>query len=58
MRDRLRMAQDAPLQLILFHWSKGILRSDLAMQEPGTPRVLAVLIARHSDRDRNRSHLL
>ncbi|WP_091541072.1 major capsid protein [Modestobacter sp. DSM 44400] len=38
MRDRLRMAQDAPLQLVLPHWSKGILRSDLAMQEPGDAR--------------------
>jgi hypothetical protein len=38
MRDRLRMTQDSPLQLILPHWSKGILRSDLAMQEPGDAR--------------------
>lgn len=39
MRDRLRTAQDAPLQLILPHWARGILRSDLALQEPGDSRV-------------------
>lgn len=35
MRNRLRMRADAPLQLILPDWARGILRSDLAMQEPG-----------------------
>ncbi|MGY1719293.1 major capsid protein [Blastococcus sp. SYSU DS0552] len=35
MRNRLRMPSDAPLQLILPDWSRGILRSDLALQEPG-----------------------
>lgn len=35
MRDRLRMGTTAPLQLILPHWARGILRSDLALQEPG-----------------------
>lgn len=35
MRNRLRMGKDLPLQLILPEWSEGILRSDLAMQEPG-----------------------
>lgn len=35
MRDRLRMQPNAPLQLILPHWARGILRTDLALQEPG-----------------------
>lgn len=35
MRNRLRMQQDSPLQLVLPDWSRGILRSDLALQEPG-----------------------
>ncbi|MCZ2810227.1 major capsid protein [Modestobacter sp. VKM Ac-2979] len=35
IRNRLRTAPDTPLQLILPHWAKGILRSDLALQEPG-----------------------
>lgn len=38
MRDRLRTAPDSPLQLILPHWARGILRSDLAIQEPGDAR--------------------
>lgn len=38
MRDRLRTAPDSPLQLILPHWARGILRSDLALQEPGDAR--------------------
>lgn len=39
MRDRLRTRPDAPLQIILPHWARGILRSDLALQEPGDARV-------------------
>ncbi|MDT0276711.1 major capsid protein [Blastococcus goldschmidtiae] len=35
MRNRLRMPANAVLQLILPDWSRGILRSDLALQEPG-----------------------
>ncbi len=39
MRNRLRMAPDVPLQLILPDWARGILRSDLAMQEPGDAKL-------------------
>ncbi len=39
MRNRLRMAPDVPLQLILPVWARGILRSDLAMQEPGDTKL-------------------
>jgi len=39
MRDRLRTTPDDQLQLILPHWARGILRSDLAIQEPGDARV-------------------
>jgi hypothetical protein len=35
MRNRLRLPTNAPLQLILPDWARGILRSDLALQEPG-----------------------
>src|SRR4051794_17780995 len=35
MRDRLRTRADALLQLILPHWGRGLLRSDLALQEAG-----------------------
>lgn len=33
------MGKDVPLQLILPEWSEGILRSDLALQEPGDSTV-------------------
>ena len=36
---RLRMPADAALQLILPDWARGILRSDLAKQEPGDSTV-------------------
>ncbi len=39
MRNRLRMPADAPLQVILPHWARGILRTDLAIQEPGDSTV-------------------
>jgi len=39
MRDRLRTTPDDQLQVILPHWARGILRSDLAIQEPGDARV-------------------
>lgn len=35
MRDRLRTGTTTPLQVILPHWARGILRTDLALQEPG-----------------------
>ncbi len=35
MRNRMRMDPNAPLQLILPDWARGVLRSDLALQEPG-----------------------
>jgi hypothetical protein len=38
MRNRLRTDPSAPLQLILPHWAAGILRTDLALQEPGDAR--------------------
>ncbi len=39
MRNRLRMPANAPLQLILPDWARGILRSDLALQEPGDAKL-------------------
>ncbi len=39
MRNRLRMPADAPLQVILPDWARGILRTDLALQEPGDSTV-------------------
>jgi len=39
MRNRLRMAPDAPPRLILPAWARGILRTDLALQEPGDATV-------------------
>lgn len=54
MRNRLRMAPDTPMQLILPVWARGILRSDLAMQEPGDTtlgvtdaELISYLAARH-----------
>ena len=38
-RNRLRMPADAPLQLIVPDWSRGLLRSDLALQEPGDAKL-------------------
>ncbi|MFC5066189.1 major capsid protein [Actinomycetospora atypica] len=35
MRDRLRMGDTAPLQVILPSWTRGLLRADLSQQEPG-----------------------
>lgn len=35
MRDRLRAAPDASVTVVMPSWVKGLLRSDLAMQEPG-----------------------
>lgn len=39
LRDRLRAGAQAPLQLILPHWSRALLRTDLAIQEPGDATV-------------------
>lgn len=39
MRDRLRTGATTPLQVILPHWARGILRTDLALQEPGDARL-------------------
>lgn len=35
LRDRLRMPDSAPLQVILPRWTRGILRADLTLQQPG-----------------------
>lgn len=35
MRYRQRMKPDFPMQLFLPHWAKAVLRTDLALQEPG-----------------------
>ncbi|MCZ2857823.1 major capsid protein [Blastococcus sp. VKM Ac-2987] len=39
MRNRLRTDPNAPLQLILPAWARGLLRSNLALQEPGDSTV-------------------
>jgi hypothetical protein len=35
LRNRSRMAADAPLQVFLPAWTRNLMRADLAMQEPG-----------------------